>query len=412
MTTAATDGRHPPDPARAATLRTRLTHEEAVARARALAPIFRERAAETEALRRLPDRSLHDLMAASLFGILQPACWGGSELDVRTFLEVGIELGRADPAAAWSFTVTESHFWIIGLYPEQAQQDVWGERPETLASTALDPARAQVERVDGGYRLRGEWAFSSGCDHGEWAILGGLVPPAQDGQPPALHWFMLPRPDYTIVDDWYTLGMRGSGSKSIAVSEAFVPEHRAVRTRDLMEGRSPGRAIHPGPLYRLPLVAGWPCTFMGPTIGAALGAYETWREHIQTRIKRATGTVQAENVPAQLRLAESWAQLDAAQTLLRYHVTEVMRIVSSGEELSVLQRAQMRLYFSYVLKTCIEAVDRLFASSGGSSIYDGSVLQRYWRDLHTVGSHRVLDWDDATESFGRAELGLPLRSMY
>jgi len=77
-----------------------------------------------------------------------------------------------------------------------------------------------------------------------------------------------------------------------------------------------------------------------------------------------------------------------------------------------LQRARMRLYFSYVLKSCIEAADRLFASSGGSSIYDGSVLQRYWRDLHTVGSHRVLDWDDAAEQFGRAELGLPARSMY
>lgn len=412
MTMTAADGRHPPDPARAATQRTRLTHDEAIARARALAPVLRERAAETEKLRRLPDKSVHDFMAASLFGILQPVRWGGSELDVRTFLEVGIELGRGDPAAAWSYTVTESHFWIISLFPEQAQHDVWGERPETLASTALDPARAQVERLAGGYRLRGQWAFSSGCDHGEWAILGGLVPPAQEGQPPVLEWFMLPRADYTIVDDWHTLGMRGSGSKSIAVADAFVPEHRTVIARDVMEGRAPGRAVHPGPLYRTPLVAGWPCTFMGPTIGAALGAYETWREHIRTRIKRATGTVQAENVAAQLRLAESWAQLDAAQTLLRHNVAEVMRIVSSGEDLPPLQRARMRLYFSYVLKSCIEAADRLFASSGGSSIYDGSVLQRYWRDLHTVGSHRVLDWDDAAEQFGRAELGLPARSMY
>src|SRR5438045_3210788 len=113
MATSAADGRHPAAPALPERPRERLSAEEAIARARALAPVFRERAAETEALRRLSDASLHDLMAAGLCGILQPARWGGSELDLRTFLEVGTELGRGDPAAAWSYTVTESHFWII-----------------------------------------------------------------------------------------------------------------------------------------------------------------------------------------------------------------------------------------------------------------------------------------------------------
>src|SRR5438105_269256 len=113
----------------ARTGRIHLSSEEALDRARALAPVFRERAAETDATRRLPDESLGDLTAAGLFGILQPAAWGGAELDLRTFLEVGIELGRGCPSSAWAYTVTESHFWIISLFPELAQHDVWGERP-------------------------------------------------------------------------------------------------------------------------------------------------------------------------------------------------------------------------------------------------------------------------------------------
>lgn len=391
--------------------RVRLTSEQAIERARALAPVLRERAERTEAARRLTDDSLQDLLDAGLLGILQPARWGGAELDLRTFLEVGTELGRGCPGSAWSYTVTESHFWIISRFPDEAQQDVWGGRPQTLASTALDPSGAGVERVAGGYRLRGRWAFSSGCDHGEWAILGGLVPPGGVGETPELRWFMVPRPEYAVDDDWHTLGMRGSGSKSIVVAEAFVPDHRSVNVQALASGNPPGSAVNRGVLYRTPLGGAWPVTFMGPTLGAALGAYETWRENSLTRFKRFAGTVQAENVPAQLRLAESYAQIDAAQTLMRRNVDEVTRLVANGEELTAHHRAKYRLEFSYVLKLCTEAVSRLFASSGGASIYEGSPLQRYWRDIHTVNSHRVLDWDDAAEGFGRAELGLPPRGQ-
>jgi 3-hydroxy-9,10-secoandrosta-1,3,5(10)-triene-9,17-dione monooxygenase len=407
VATSAADGSGSPIAAMPERPTDRLSSDEAIARARALAPAFRERAAETEALRRLPDAALHELMVAGLCGILQPAAWGGSELDLRTFLEVGTQLGRGDPAAAWSYTVTESHFWILSLFPEEAQRDVWGERSATLASTATEPTGMRPERVAGGYRVRGRASFSSGCDHGEWVIVGGTVPPAHADTPPERKWFLLPGPDYEIDDDWYTLGMRGTGSKSIVVAEAFVPEHRTVNVRDLFEGTAPGRAVHSGPLYRTPLVASWPVTFLGPTLGAALGLSEAWQERARTRFKAFEGAVQAETVAAQLRLAESYAQIDAARTLLRRDVDEVMAVVGAREQLTPFQRARIRMGFGWVLKTCIEAADRLFAASGGGSIYDGSPLQRYWRDLHTIGAHRVLDWDTAAEEFGRAALDLP-----
>jgi 3-hydroxy-9,10-secoandrosta-1,3,5(10)-triene-9,17-dione monooxygenase len=406
--TSATEGREPS--ASAAAPRARLTHEEAVARARALAPALKERAAEAEALRRLPDASCDDFRASGLFGILQPARWGGSELDLRTFLAVGTELARGCSSSAWVYTVTESHFWILSLFPEQAQQDVWAARPDTLIATSVAPG-GQVERAPDGYRLRGRWGFSSGCDLAEWAIVGGLVPPETPG-PPAFKFFLLPQADYAIDDDWFTAGMRGTGSKSLVVADAFIPEHRTVDVHALFEGHSPGRAVNAAPLYRLPLLAGWPTTFMGPALGTALAAYEAWRERARTRPKGPPGATQAEHVPSQLRLAESHAQIDCAQLLIQRDLNEVMETVAAGQELTLEQRARVGMDFCYVLKLCMAAIDRLYEASGGTSIYDASPMQRYWRDVHTIAAHHALDWDTTAEQFGRIALGLPPKPVF
>lgn len=402
-TRAAVGGQRPPV---AASARLRLTHHEAVERARALAPVLGERAARAEALRRLPDETLRDLFAAGLFGILQPARFGGSELDLCTFLEVGTELARGCPSSSWVYAVMECHFWIVSLYPAEAQHDVWGERPETLVSTSFAPS-GESQRVEGGYRVRGRWPFSSGCDFAEWAILGGMAPSLREGEPPERMWFLVPRRDYTILDDWFTMGLKGTGSKSLVVEEAFVPDHRIVTMRELQVGKGPGRAVNPGPLYRVPLDVTLPVTFMGPTFGTALAAYETWRESSRKRFKPYAGTVQSESVAAQLRLAESYAQIEAARTLIRRDVDEVIRGLSEGHEPSTMQRARARLDIAYALKLCVEAVDRLFVASGGSSIYDQQPMQRHWRDMHAIAQHRALDWDDVAEQFARAELGLP-----
>jgi 3-hydroxy-9,10-secoandrosta-1,3,5(10)-triene-9,17-dione monooxygenase len=396
----------------AATRPVKLTHDEAAARARELAPRLRERAAQAEALRRLPEETFREYAAAGLFHILQPARFGGSELDLRTLLEVGTELGRGCASSAWVYVVLASHAWMMSLFPEQAQEDLWGERPSTLISTSVAPRHQEIRRVPGGYQLSGSWGFSSGCDHANWVMVAATLPGEQTGGEPEPLWLLVPRPDYTILDDWFTVGLRGTGSKAISVADAFVPEHRTLNAQHVRVGRAPGRAVHRGPLYSVPLVAGLPVICIAPALGTAFAAYETWRDNIRTRYKAYAATMQAEQVPAQMRLAESYAQIAAAQTVIRRDLDEVMGTVSAGQDLSPAQRARMRMDHAYVIRLCTEAVDRLFAASGGSCIYDTHPMQRYWRDVHTIAHHRSVDWDDDAEAFARAELGFPPKSGY
>src|SRR5690242_6484354 len=192
-------------------------------RARSMAPALRERAFAAENARRVPEETMRELKQAGLFRALQPKAYGGFEIDPQVFLEIGMIIGSASPSTGWVYSVVGVHNWQLALMPKQAQDDVWGEDQDTLISSSYTP-RGQIEIVDGGYRVNGRWSFSSGCDHSQWVILGGVAT-EPDGTIRRL-CFLLPRSDYRIDDVWHVIGLRATGSNDIVVEDAFVPEYR------------------------------------------------------------------------------------------------------------------------------------------------------------------------------------------
>ena len=96
-------------------------------------------------------------------------------------------------------TVGRTFAWLVGYWPLQAQQEVFGENPDTLLSSSLNTGKATCEPVEGGYCLSGRWEFSSGCDHAGWVMLGipGIGRRA---------WALIPRNDFVIVDTWFVSG--------------------------------------------------------------------------------------------------------------------------------------------------------------------------------------------------------------
>src|SRR5260370_19466350 len=149
--------------------------DDILARAQKLALKLAERARAADELRRLPDETVAELKQGGFFRLLQPARWGGAEIDPVTFFDVQLTLAAACPSTAWVFGVVGVHNWQLALFPLQAQEEVWGADPDTLISSSYAPT-GKVERAEGGYRISGRWSFSSGCDHCQWVFLGGLVP--------------------------------------------------------------------------------------------------------------------------------------------------------------------------------------------------------------------------------------------
>ena len=383
-----------------------MTPEAYLARARALLPTLRQRAAAAEQLRRMPDETIADFQEAGLFRALQPERWGGYELDPGTFYRAVIEVGTVCGSSAWILGVIGVHNWHLAILAPQAQEDVWGEDNSVQLSTSLAPT-GTVARVPGGFRLKGRWSFSSGCDFCQWAVLGGIVPPATPGEPPEARVFLVPRRDYAIDDNWYVTGLCASGSKDLVVADAFVPEYRTHSYEDAFRLRHPGAAINPAPLYRLPFALVFTNGIVAPAIGAARGAFAAFREQSAGRINVRDQSRTVEDPFVQRRLAEAAAEIDAARDRLMANFAEMMRLARAGEEIPLALRARCRWDAGKAIAWSVRAVDRLFEASGGRALFLDNPIQRAWRDVHAMRAHAGNNPERAALVFGRSEFGLP-----
>ena len=380
--------------------------EELLARAEALIPVLRERAPRAEQLRRLPDETIADLQAGGLFRMLQPARVGGSELPFRAICELTAVIGQGCGSTAWVLANLAAHHWLLGMWHPEAQDEIWGESPDSLISSALIFARGRAQRASGGYRLSGRWPFSSGIDASTWNMFGGIVVDEEAGlNEPRM--FLVPARDYSVIDTWQVIGLAGTGSKDVEVTDVFVPAYRTLATERIKGGPNRGSELNPGALYKLPAVSLFAFAISGVSLGIARGAIQHFTETTRNRLSAYTGRNIADFTNIQVHLAEASALADAAEAIMLRDCDEAMRITEAGVVPSLEQRARYRRDGAFAGSLCTKAVDLLFAATGGAAVYERNPIQRAFRDVHAANAHYVLNWDVNGAVYGRVALGLP-----
>jgi 3-hydroxy-9,10-secoandrosta-1,3,5(10)-triene-9,17-dione monooxygenase len=382
------------------------TYAQLKAHAERLLPVLRARATATEELRRIPDDTIADLHASGLFRMLQPKRVGGAELPYRAMVELTAIIGRACGSTAWVLSNLANHHWMLAMWPAKAQAEVWDVSPDALIGSALVFPSGQATRVPGGYRLTGHWKFSSGIDPCAWNMLGGIVAENDIGVS-EFRVFLLPKSDYRALDTWFAAGLKGTGSKDIEVTDVFVPEHRSVAIDALKGGTTPGAAVNPGALYRIPVFDTFPYVVASAALGIAQGALELFISDTRSRVTTYTTTRMADYATTQVRLAEAAAAIDAAALVLTRNCDDVTLIAEAGGVPTVEDKTRVRRDGAYAARLCIHAVDLLFEAGGGEAVFDDRPIQRSFRDIHAAGGHYALTWDIAAASYGKVALGLP-----
>ncbi len=384
-----------------------MSHDALIEAAEGLVPLLRARAREAELARRPLDEVIDAVRASGLFSLMVPERHGGHEADLDTFFEVTLILSRADPSMGWivGFYI-EHNFWLCG-YPESFQNELFADRDHVLAPGSLNVTGGQATKVDGGYRLKGQWQWGTGIVHADWVMAGALV--REGDAAPAPLFFALPRAEVEAVDTWHMAGMCGTGSWDIEIDDVFVPEERAVPMAELVNASGEGSRLHPGELYRTPLMPILGFAAGLPILGGARLALDEYLS--QTRAKIAANQVPAggpiRNEGKAAVVARAALSIDAAELLFRDVLAGVMAERNSA---SVETRSRWLARMSHAVLLCREAVQDVASVTGASGSRLDNPIQRALRDVSTAANHVVFDRESRYGDYGRLLLGQPLQN--
>lgn len=361
----------------------------------ALAKLAGAQAARADTERRVSPEVVQALVDVGFARWRVPSHWGGDERSHTELTAAVAALGEECASASWLAGLAAHAGRYVACLPEKGQADIWGDGPDALVAAVIKPL-GRVVAVDGGYRLSGSWTYVSGVEYADWTLLTGPAPgPGSGGQP--MRVFAVPRADYTYRDTWASLGMRGTGSHTLVLDDCFVPEHRACLREAVMRGETVG----PTPRAPLPNPAVSGLTFVPPALGAARAALAVAAQLVTVA---PTGPRAGAGTAYQVDYARAAGEIDAAQLLL-----ERAAAVVDGPAVSPQLALRNRRDCALALEILAGATDRLFRIGGTRAQEDGHPLQRHWRDVRSVASHAVMQFEpaglDYTQSLGGPAAG-------
>ena len=389
------------------TTKSHIDSADLVKKAREMIPFLREMDQVTNAMRRPPEETRLRLKAAGFSRIFQPRRYGGAEGRLIDGVDTLRELAHGCGSTAWIVVQNMLHNLMLANWPRQAQDEVWGETPDALISGILIPGIGKAVKVDGGYRLSGRWPFVSGVEIADWVIFTGDCPTDKAEGAEELH-FVLRKDQVNVLDTWNTIGLRGSSSHDVVVSDVFVPKHMSVTIHDLKgHGRSPGSQINTSPLYKIP-----PYSIFGCFIGsAALGIAEAAVDHYITNARKRASTMSGNSVSSyttqQVKVAEAQTAVLAARQLIYSVLEEVESLFNRGGTTTAEDRTRYRAIATYAGKLASSAVSLVLEAGGGGVIYDRNPIARCISDMTVANRHITQNWDVNGSTYGRVLLGLP-----
>jgi alkylation response protein AidB-like acyl-CoA dehydrogenase len=376
---------------------------ELVARIKELQPLLREHAAQGEQDRRVAEDVIQALRAAGVLKIATPKRYGGYETSMRTMLDVSAALGEADGGTAWVATLLNVCAWMTGTFPQQAQDDVWGEDPDALVCGVLAPT-AETRKVEGGHQVSGRWYYNSGSWHATWAILG-IPLTDESGEVVDQALALIPRRELEYEETWFVAGMRSTGSNCMIAKDVFVPDHRIVSVPPAIEGHYATEHTDEA-LYQSAFVPILALVLAGPQLGMGRAALQMVREKAAKKpISYTFYTAQADSVAFQLQLAEAAMLIDTAHLHAYRAAADIDEAAARGEYPDFLTRARVRADTGWVIDHIVRAINILLSAHGAASFADVNPLQRLWRDSSVAARHAVVLPVVGYEVYGKALLG-------
>ncbi len=330
--------------------------------------------------RRYPSELPRAMAEAGLFRLKAAARFGGAELDYVTHFQLVEELARTDASAAWLLMIGNEGAAASGYLPTATVDEIYATNPGAIIASGLKALQAEVQRVDGGYRLRGHWTLASGSSEAAWFAPAAAVP-SGDGTAgrPDLRIFLVPREECSIIETWDALGLRATTSHDFVVADAFVPEHHQFRFPAT-------RSELPGPLWRGDLrshLGG----LAAVSLGTARAALDEFVALANRKVPLFSQTTLAERPTAQLKLAQAEALVRSARAFLYESLEAMWQTQLQGDPPGEAQVVLRELAVANAAQSSAQAVDLVYEAAGSDAVYTSNALERCFRDVHVITQH-------------------------
>ena len=380
------------------------TNETLIQRASELVPMLRANARQADRERRLPRENLAALEKADLLRATRPLHHGGFEMDTATKIRVMTELARGCGSTAWAATLYSDANYLVSLFPDEVQDEVFGE-PNARITATLIPA-GMAKRDGTGFRVSGKWPFNTGCLDAQWVVQPAVIE-LEPGQPEVCI-FLMKYSELTILDDWHVSGLRGTGSNTVVGEHVLVPEQRMLRLAEAKFGAHRSVKNRDKVLYRtgpIPYVLSSACAVMP---GLAKAAMELFLEKLPSRGPIAyTGYGQRCEAPiTHQQVAEADLKIRAADHLTADIGEIVGGHAKTGAPYTATELPKVWGMVAYSTKLYSEAIETLRMASGANGIYESQAIQVVFRDAQALATHGVMMPATGIEHYGRALSGL------
>jgi len=380
---------------------------ELIARAHAMITTLTQRSLRQKERRGILPETVAEMHAAGFFRVLQPKRWGGYEMELGTFYEIEIALSEGDMSTGWTYGVFGAVTWFLGLIDDRLTQEVWGHDPSVLGCSSTMPA-GKATAVDGGFQLSGHWRYASGCEHCEWALLGGMV--RAENAAPDWRFFVVPRRDYKTVDNWQVAGLQGTGSIDVMLDDVFVPDYRTQRLQDNFLLKGAGQAVNTSSLYRVPFGQIFARGVSTAGLGALQAMLTALLDYSQNRVMRAGGRA-TENPFVQLLCAETAATIDEMRTTLHRNFRTLHDYARRGETPPLELRLQYKFQSSAVIERSTLLAARIFKATGAAGLADELPFGRILADLMAARQHISNQYEYYGTNWGATMFGLENKDL-
>lgn len=370
-------------------------HEQ-VRKARALASLLAAEGPEINRIRRLTPPVVTALIEGGFFRMLQPRSVGGMELHPSVFAQVTEAIAAADGSTGW-VTCQGNGCSMSAAYLDPAVAKAMFGPPDGILAWG-PPGPYEAQREDGGWRISGTWRFASGSQNATW--LGAHV--RAEGR---LRTFLFPKSSAVMTDIWHTVGLRGTASNQYSVDGLFVPDSHAMYRDD------PAHRREDGPLYRFTSGQLYSAGFAGVGLGLARGTIDAFLALPAEKVARGASKPMRENNVVQSQLAQSEARWQSARAFLHDTLHTLYDHVAVHGEMTVQQKATLRLASTWAIQQAREVVNTLYHAMGSAAVFEENPFERRLRDMHTV-AQQAQGGQLHFETVGQLMLGLPAENQF